>query len=144
MKLYVVCIHQNRLIEAILMSTLNIPLLCRRSKKLPLIIAKYVLELYHDQPSLTRTIHISNKFPWSQRCSSHWSSHVIVRFLLSDATFEVRRLFGSKCFAVWGMDTLLGEAYSDNLFLCVCVPSEVKMGLLLREIISSKGANSFF
>ena len=33
MKLYVVCIHYNRLDEAILMSTLNIPLLYRISKK---------------------------------------------------------------------------------------------------------------
>ena len=34
-KLYVVCVHKNRLIEAILMSTLNIQLLCRQSKKNP-------------------------------------------------------------------------------------------------------------
>ena len=32
-KFYVVCTHLNRLIEAILMSTLNIQLLCRKSKK---------------------------------------------------------------------------------------------------------------
>ena len=32
-KVYVVCTHLNRLIEAILMSILNIQLLCRRSKK---------------------------------------------------------------------------------------------------------------
>ena len=32
MKLYVVCIHQNRLIEAILMRTLNIPLLNQQSE----------------------------------------------------------------------------------------------------------------
>ena len=37
MKLYFVC-TQNRLIEAILMSTLNIPLSCRRSKKKPKLI----------------------------------------------------------------------------------------------------------
>ena len=34
-KLYVVCIHYNCLIEAILMSTLNIPLLCGISKRFP-------------------------------------------------------------------------------------------------------------
>ena len=33
MKLYVVCTHKNRLIEAILMSTLNKQLLCRESKR---------------------------------------------------------------------------------------------------------------
>ena len=32
-KLYVECTHQNHLIKAILMSTLNIQLLCRKSKK---------------------------------------------------------------------------------------------------------------
>ena len=35
MKLYVVCTHQNRLIEAILMSTLNIPLLIEDRKDFP-------------------------------------------------------------------------------------------------------------
>ena len=35
MELYVVCIHKNRLIEAILMSTLNIQSLCRQLKKFP-------------------------------------------------------------------------------------------------------------
>ena len=30
----------------------------------------------HDKPSLAQTTHISNKFPWSQRCSSYWSSTV--------------------------------------------------------------------
>ena len=34
-KLYVVCTHLNRLFEAILMSTLNIQLLCRRSIDFP-------------------------------------------------------------------------------------------------------------
>ena len=33
--LYVVCTHQNHLIKAILMSTLNIQLLCRKSKRFP-------------------------------------------------------------------------------------------------------------
>ena len=33
--LYVVCTHMNRLIEAILMSTLNIQSLCRKSKRFP-------------------------------------------------------------------------------------------------------------
>ena len=35
MKFYVVLTHKNHLIEAILMSTLNIPLLYKRSKWLP-------------------------------------------------------------------------------------------------------------
>ena len=35
MDLYVVCTHQNRLIEAILMSALNIQSLCRKSKSFP-------------------------------------------------------------------------------------------------------------
>ena len=35
MELYVVCTHWYRLIDAILMSTLNIQLLYRRSKRLP-------------------------------------------------------------------------------------------------------------
>ena len=35
MKLYVVCTHQNRLDEAILMSTHNIQSLCRKSKRFP-------------------------------------------------------------------------------------------------------------
>ena len=34
-KLYVVCTHYNRIEEAILMSTLNIQLLCRRSIDFP-------------------------------------------------------------------------------------------------------------
>ena len=34
-ELYVVCTHKNRLIEAILMSTLNIQSLCRKSKRFP-------------------------------------------------------------------------------------------------------------
>ena len=35
MKLYVVCTHKNRLIEAVLMSTHNIPLFCWRSETFP-------------------------------------------------------------------------------------------------------------
>ena len=35
MKLYVACIHQNRLIEAILMRTLNIQLLNQQSERIP-------------------------------------------------------------------------------------------------------------
>ena len=35
MKLYVVCTHWNCLNEAILMSTINIQLLCRKSKNIP-------------------------------------------------------------------------------------------------------------
>ena len=35
MKLYVVCNHLNRIIDAILMSTLNIPLFYRKSKRHP-------------------------------------------------------------------------------------------------------------
>ena len=35
MELYVVCTHSNRLIEAILMSTLNIQSFCRKSKRFP-------------------------------------------------------------------------------------------------------------
>ena len=34
MKMYVVCTHSNRLVEAILMSTLNIPLLNRRLREM--------------------------------------------------------------------------------------------------------------
>ena len=32
----------------------------------------------YNQPSLARTTPLSNKFSWSQRCSSHWSSTVYV------------------------------------------------------------------
>ena len=35
MELYVVCTYWNHLIEAILMSTLNIKSLCRKSKRFP-------------------------------------------------------------------------------------------------------------
>ena len=35
MELYVVCTHWNRLIEAILMSTLNMQSLCRKPKRFP-------------------------------------------------------------------------------------------------------------
>ena len=45
------------------MSTLNIPLLYRRSKRLPKIIVICFLT------STARTTHDANKIPWSQRCS---------------------------------------------------------------------------
>ena len=48
MELYVVCSHQNRLIEAILMSTLNIQSLCRKSKRFPKIIVICFLIWRHD------------------------------------------------------------------------------------------------
>ena len=60
------------------MSTLNIPLLSRRSKKIPEFIAINVLTWRPDQASVARTIHISYKFLWPQRCSSHWSATVYV------------------------------------------------------------------
>ena len=34
-EIYVLCTHKNRLIEAILMSTINVQLICRKSKKIP-------------------------------------------------------------------------------------------------------------
>ena len=48
MKLYVVWTHKNRLVEAILMSTLNIKLLCRKSKRFRKIIALCFLTWRHD------------------------------------------------------------------------------------------------
>ena len=71
MELFVVCTHKNRLIEAIPMSTLNIQSLCRKSKRFHYIIAICFLNWCHDKPSVARTTHVSNKFSWSQRCSSH-------------------------------------------------------------------------
>ena len=35
------------------------------------------LTLWLFKPSVTRTTHVQNKFPLSQRCTSHWSSTVI-------------------------------------------------------------------
>ena len=82
MKLYAACTHKNCLMEAILMSTFNIQLLCRKSKiispKLSLFDSwsdRYLIP--HDQPSVARTTHISNKCLLSQRCSSHWRSTVV-------------------------------------------------------------------
>ena len=73
MELYVVCTHKNCLIEAILMSTLNIQLLCRKSRKNSLN-HRYLL------PDLAPWLTLSGlnypcleQFLWSQRCSSHWS-----------------------------------------------------------------------
>ena len=48
MELYVVLTHLNRLIEAILMSTLNIQLLCRKSKRFPYVIAIYFPTWHRD------------------------------------------------------------------------------------------------
>ena len=70
MKLYVVCAHYNRHIEAILI-TLNIQSLSRKSKIFYKIIAVCLLTWLHDYPSVARTTHVSNNFLWSQRCSSH-------------------------------------------------------------------------
>ena len=54
------------------MSTLNIPLSYRRSKR---------HNFSHLSPDLALSgsnYHILNKFPWSQRCSSHWGSTVLL------------------------------------------------------------------
>ena len=77
MKMYVVCIHWNRLIAANLMSTLDIPLLYRRSKK-------NIENIPKSSPfapwpciminSMARLTHVWNTSSWSQRCSSHWGS----------------------------------------------------------------------
>ena len=48
MEWYVVCTHWNRPIEAIQMSTLNIQLLCRKSRKIPSIIAICFLTWHHN------------------------------------------------------------------------------------------------
>ena len=77
--MYGVWTHQNRLIEAILISTLNIPLFYIRSKRHPYIIPICLLT------SMARTTHMSNKFPWFQRCSRQRSSTVFSFFsFLSD------------------------------------------------------------
>ena len=60
------CVLMSHLIEAILMSTLNIQLLCRKSKRFPKIIGICFLTWRHDKPSVARTTHIANKFQWSQ------------------------------------------------------------------------------
>ena len=51
MKLYVVCTHYNRLFEAILMSTLNIQLLCRRWIDFP------ELAIYASRPGAMIYLH---------------------------------------------------------------------------------------
>ena len=58
------------------MSTFNIQSLCRKSKRFLKIIAICFLNWCHDLPSVARTTYVSNKFPWFQRCSSHWGSTV--------------------------------------------------------------------
>ena len=70
-KLYVMLTHYNRLIETILMTTHSISLLYRWTKTS----LNYDHLLPDMAPWLTpeaRTTHFSNKFPWYQRCSSHW------------------------------------------------------------------------
>ena len=46
----------------------------KKVEKIPLL---YLLASRYFQPSLARTIPVSNIFTWSQRCSSDWSSTVI-------------------------------------------------------------------
>ena len=55
MKLPVMCTHYNRTIEAILMSTLNIKLLCIKSLRFPYIFAICFLTWRHEYPSVART-----------------------------------------------------------------------------------------
>ena len=71
-KRYIVCSHWNRLSEAILMRTHNIPSCYRKSKRSLL----RLLTWRYNQPSFVRTTPVSNYFSWSQTCSSHWSSTV--------------------------------------------------------------------
>ena len=61
------------------MSTLNIQLLYRRSKRFPLIIHHLLPDLAPGLTSMARTTLISNKFSWSQRGSSQRNSTVVLR-----------------------------------------------------------------
>ena len=40
----------------------------------------YHIDPKYSRTSIARTTHISNKFPWSQRCSSHRNATVIGKF----------------------------------------------------------------
>ena len=55
------------------MSSLNVQLLCRKSKRLP----KMIVICFLTCATVARTTHISNIFPWSKRCSSHASPTIL-------------------------------------------------------------------
>ena len=93
MKLCVVCTHKNRLIEAILMSTLSIQLLCRKSRKKSLNYRCLLPDLAPWLTSEARTTLVSNNFLWSQRCSSHWSSTVVFSWEMSSHTSSIKYSF---------------------------------------------------
>ena len=140
MKLYVVCTHYNRLIEAILLSTLNVHLLCRKSKHI-LLNNSYLL------PDLAPWWNLSGsnypcreQFSMVTKCPSQWSSTVIGKKNSDSYLPQVVRHPGSGCTEVHDDATIASFfSYSrvNKIVLNVILPSIKYLGLRERNQTST-------